>query len=144
MTLEDCICDKERHATLKEQSDHFAKDMVDAASSSLDAENGWTLCGKTIEHGVRHDDQLDVYERRVEWSATAQMRSQADTKLTPQEIFKYLKESFGLGLFAKNVKVSAEHISKGMKQSSDRELFFHEVDDNGFVALVYREVPMPW
>ena len=105
-----------------------------------DKEDGWSLYAKTNIAGISPEEQLDVYERKVDWSEVKQMRSDVEIDFGPEEAFQNVLSS----RFEKahpNVQVSEDeaHVLKEGFYN-----LFRNVDESGVVILVLRNVPFPW
>ena len=94
LTLENCLVDKGKYSTLEDQRAHFRERMLGMASEIENEANGWTLLGKTQMEGLSPEQQLDVYEKKVEWSEVNQLRSVVETDLSCDHIFDYLLNDF--------------------------------------------------
>lgn len=73
LSIADCIVDVgeegKRFQTMDEQHDYICKELIAMARDGHDKEDGWTVLSRVEPEGI------DVYERKVSWSSTPQMRS---------------------------------------------------------------------
>ena len=179
LTAADCIVDKVKFKTLEEQREHFsqrmremahlgvvkeAKSNVGARGKGIVAISGptstqrnrkkmWTFLCKTNAKALAEGDQIDVYQRSVDWSPTKQLRSVIDTKLPIADIWARVcrdrmviakgvnKDRDGLDEIAKRYGASSK-ISAMVGSSS---LYpFITVTKSDSIALMYRKINMPW
>ena len=75
LAIEDCLIDPAKHATLKLQREHHGKEMLAMA----DDDEGWALLCKTEMVDVPPQDQMEVWEKKFDWSAGKVLRSTETT-----------------------------------------------------------------
>ena len=80
LTVRDCLVAKFKGKTLDEQRSFFVEKLTEMAREGRGEEDGWRYKGKTNAVGVEAEDQLDIYERTVEWSAVKQLRTVVETE----------------------------------------------------------------
>ena len=70
--------------------------MRQMARSGHDREDGWTFYCKTNIEGSNEEEQLDVYQRQVDWSLSKQLRTVVKVDdLSPEEIFDSIVTEWG-------------------------------------------------
>ena len=95
-SLTDCLVKVEGAAaafkTIEEQNKYFAEKMTLMAREGHDEEDGWQLATRFEE-----EEELDVHERKVEWSNTVQLRSRWTARVSMQHVADQLvfEESAG-------------------------------------------------
>ena len=86
--LTDCLVKVEGAAaafkTIEEQNEHFAEEMKLMAREGHDDEDGWKLATRFEQ------EELDVHERKVEWSSTVQLRSRWTARCDPQKLANFI------------------------------------------------------
>ena len=95
LTLRDCLVETFKDKTIDEQRSFFIERMQKMAREGRDKEDGWKYKQKTNAMGVEFEDQIDVYEREVEWSSVKQLRSVVETEFTCDQVFDYLRDHHG-------------------------------------------------
>ena len=153
-TIEDCIIDKDKHATMEEQRKHYSKLMRSMARSGDDEDDGWAEYGKTIQDGVPSEKQLDIYAKDVEWSHAPQLRTVVDTDLTVEEVWigaaEYRRGSFKDFRIREDVNKSSGGQRRDTYQivsSGDNSVYlFSQIaeDTSSISALYYRILHFPW
>ena len=171
-TLEDCVIDKGKYNTLAEQREAVAVHMRDMAKGEQSLfgcgrreggrcrcsspppppppppprhpdDSAWTFYDKTAQPGVKAEDQLDVYEREVDWSNASQLRTAVETGFTIENIFESL-----VGNFAKETgfeKSYADESTRALnKADASSHFVFVAKAVHSITALNYREIHFPW
>ena len=64
----------------REQREYFRKLMLHFARSGHDREDGWVFQQRTSAHDLSEEDQVDVYDREVDWSVSVER-----SELQPEE-----------------------------------------------------------
>ena len=101
---------------------------------------------------MTEDQQLDVYQKEVDWSTTKQLRSVLDTELSVNDIFDCMVDNFtGSTTFAKDNKGGLhEHAAKHIRSAKVEETVGFKVypllriEKDAVLAIQYRVTPMPW
>lgn len=131
--------------TLDEQRSYFVEKLTEMAREGHDEEDGWKYKGKTNARGVEVEDQLDVYERKVEWSAVKQMRTVLETsEFSCDEVFDFLRDQYST--------VSIVRFQGQMASADERKAVaggfegypFVLVSKDNVLGLFYKELPLPW
>ncbi len=147
-TLSDCIIDKSAHATIEEQRAYFGEVMRTMARAGHDEEDGWAYFGKTIQAGVPEDEQLDIYERSVEWSATSQLRTRVETEFRVEEVFEYLLRTIADPAWKDEETKHTNKAAKAFSRTSLKKRKFWcrivEKDASSATQLFYFETEFPW
>ncbi len=131
--------------TLDEQRSYFVEKLTEMAREGHDEEDGWKYKGKTNARGVEVEDQLDVYERKVEWSAVKQMRTVVQTsEFSCDEVFDFFRDQYitvSIGRLQRQTASAAER--KAVAGGFEVYPFVLKSKDN-VLGLFYKELPLPW
>ena len=101
--------------------------------------------GKTDAKGVAPGDQLDVYERVVNWSAVKQLRSVVETELACDDIFEFIAKTLQTDKTAKKMKkLAASNAREAEVFNGTRVTVFFSREENCATQIFYQEVPLPW
>ena len=140
LTERDCLVAKFKGKTLDEQRAFFVVKMGVMARQGRDEEDGWKYKGKTNALGVEVEDQLDVYERTVEWSAVKQLRSVVETAdFSCDEMFDFLSDDIR---HRSNLSMSRFQ-NKAWAGGQEHRQFVLE-SKNSVLTLYFKVVPFPW
>ena len=101
---------------------------------------------------MNEDQQLDVYEKEVDWSTTKQLRSVLDTELSVDDLFDYMVDEWTQATpFAKLVKGGVhEHAAKHAASAKVEEAMGFKVfpllriEKDAVLVIHYRVTPLPW
>ena len=92
--------------------------------------------GRTRAKGVAPEDQLDVYERVVDWSAVKQLRSVFETThFSCDDVFDAILKGTGFGKEA-----TYDELASGQE-------FARVLENEGgdrVTSIVYRDLTLPW
>ena len=146
LTLEDCILNKAERSTLAEQRAHYAERLL-----QMSQDEDWKPYGKAkgVSVSTAHmalDEQLDVYERNVEWSPLPQLRSEYETDFEVDEIFAFWLGQFA-GVFRGAVETASENAPQKLQtmESGYHYLMSKIAEDRlSATCITYRELPFPW
>ena len=138
LTLVDCIIDKAKHKTAKEQRAYHAKKMLEMAREGQDKEDGWEHCGKTpLTSEIK--ERIDIYARAVKWSGAKQYRSVAETSVDVRSVFVSVRDTIDRTVERTDQEVLAKrNIAFGMHS------VFLETAKDWATGLQYRAVKFPW
>ena len=137
-TLEDCIIDKTVHKTIQEQRSFYGKEMREMARK----EDGWKLYGKTDSPLVDVHNQLEIYERDVEWSSSKQMRTVYVTQLGVEQVLESMIHDLEDSIVA---SAKAEGVSKALTQAAGENVYPFALVGLGWGTwLQYRVLRCPW
>ena len=142
LTIEDCIVDVGKDVTFKtieEQNVHFSQKMREMARYDRDEEGGWSLLTRL------EAEEIDVYERKVTWSNTVQLRSRCTV---PQhgvdEVGHFIRDSDR----DDNVRGQelATHQNKNIRRmgSDGTTTVFEQESELAWIRICYKVVRMPW
>ena len=138
--LDDCIIDKSKHQTLKEQRQFFQIEMTRMARAGNDKDDGWAFMAKTEATNLEKTEQLDVYSRNVPWSEANQLRSVVKTEFALDDIFDYLCT----GSVTKLWKESGETEVQRSAMNSKGTFLFRKREADTFIRILYQTMPLPW
>ena len=102
---------------------------------------------------MNEDQQLDVYQKEVDWSSSKQLRSVLDTELSVDDIFDYMVDEWTrVPTFAKRVKGGLyEHAAKHAASAKVEETStgfkvnpLLRIEKDAVLVIQYRVTPMPW
>ena len=115
------------------------------ARQGRDKEDGWSFLSKTNVN-IHDEMQLDIYERKVEWSKVNQLRSVVETEFSCMEVFGHLLATFGKEAFTKEVRrrIPAAQAKMLHHSTSLNVHVFSNISEIGLTALFVRDVPFPW
>ena len=97
---------------------------------------------RTTAKGIAPEDQLDVYERAVDWSAVKQLRSVLETTdFSCDDVFDCLVTTVDRTLInerssnkAPGTFSSGQHLMRIVESEGEDRLTY----------ITYREIPLPW
>ena len=100
--------------------------------------------GKSTAKGVAPTDQVDVYERKVQWSAVPQLRSVVEAAFTCDEVFEFLRNNFEVSAESQKLAEMVEHGAEA-RAAEGRVIYpFSVVEEDFAICLRYQEVLLPW
>ena len=139
LTLEDCIVDKAKHKTIEEQRSAFQTKMREAARPAYQGFNYYRMSNFK---GVPAQEQVEIYERIVDWSSSKQMRTDYDTDLSVEEVFRFLMKTFQEETMARAAsKQTSAAVKKALRK---KHTLFSHYEALSAVELQYRTVTLPW
>ena len=122
--------------TMKDQNAYFVAKMLKMAREGHDDEDGWTFKSRVQPEGV------DVYERKVEWSPVAQLRSRWTASCSVEKVAEYLtsEDSYQYKQLAEDAtQKAAESAEKGQIN-----LYTNKGDGVLLSKMAYMTIELPW
>ena len=131
--------------TLDEQRSYFVEKLTEMAREGHDEEDGWKYKGKTNARGVEVEDQLDVYEREVAWSAVKQVRTVVETsEFSCDEVFDLFRDQYASTHFGElQNQTGSDDERKAVAGGMEVHPLVIKSEDN-VLGLYYKELPFPW
>ena len=143
LAIEDCLVYKMKHATITDQRAYFQQKMLEMAREGHDDEDGWTFFAKTRARELSSEQQIDIYEREVEWSAVKQLRSEVETTFSSGEVFDSLLAEFGSYAIGKHF-LGLMPPEQQTHAATGQHYLLVTVGDFGVTGILLRDIPFPW
>ncbi len=145
LSTRDCLVAEFKGKNLDEQRAYFVKMLKEMAREGHEKEDGWKYRGKTNARGVEVEDQLDVYEREVAWSAVKQVRTVVETSdFSCDDMFDFLLDDYGTTLKKFGTKYIEGSDTEAVISGRECIPFALKTDENHLVGLRYQHFPFPW
>ena len=152
LTIEDCLVDRTKHATIAEQRKYYAERMREMAHEGHDEEDGWEFFARTTGGGLEEDKQLDIYHRVVEWSPVKQLRTVVESEIDVDDFFGYLINGIDNDFsqsersVVKKIAISSKALERSAREtiSGLRTVFRSDGPGRSCCRMMFRHMPFPW
>ena len=137
LSADDLIVDADKFETIDEQRTFFARIFLDMTRD----DEGWEYFADTNTVNPGPGGQLQICSKDVEWSPVQQLRSTAETELSPRMIFDFDRKHFRENMLMKKADGTSAAVRKA---AAKRSSLFGDVRDTLYSEIVLRTVDCPW